>query len=266
MVAVFYFDDHLDAARGGVLFAALIVLMALGTAELRTILRAKSHPFDPGFFLVATGAIGLVAIVYLTPWFYDHGIERRLLPLTAAWLLAVLIAALIRHAVPEKRTDGAIIVGSLTLFAVVYIAAGPSALLFIRAEHGAWVVLALLAITKCCDIGAYLTGVAIGRNKLIPWLSPGKTWEGLIGGILFSAAVAAGLSLLDTRYPLSWAIITGALLAISGQLGDLTASLFKRDADLKDSGKAVPGFGGVLDIVDSPIVAAPVGYWLLQLV
>ena len=137
-------------------------------------------------------------------------------------------------------------------------------------------VLGIVGVVKAADVGAYITGKSIGRHKLIPWLSPGKTWEGFFGGLLLSGIVGAAIAmgLRDNvaslaNVPTAWVYIggaiSGALLGAAGQVGDLLESLLKRDAGVKDSGK-VPGFGGVLDILDSPLLAAPVAYWLLKLV
>ncbi|MEL7238219.1 MAG: phosphatidate cytidylyltransferase, partial [Planctomycetota bacterium] len=109
------------------------------------------------------------------------------------------------------------------------------------------------------------TGKSLGKHKLIPFLSPGKTWEGLAGGVvtaaLVGAACAPGLDLL------TWwkGAIFGAVIGVVGQAGDLLESLMKRDADVKDSSQLLPGFGGVLDVIDSPLVAAPVAYLLFGL-
>ncbi|MCP4379805.1 MAG: phosphatidate cytidylyltransferase, partial [bacterium] len=116
------------------------------------------------------------------------------------------------------------------------------------------------------DIGAYFTGSAIGKHKLIPWLSPGKSWEGLIGGLV----TAAGVSILITHLAgLEIAIwqsaIFGVVIGLAGQFGDLCESLLKRSAKLKDSSKMVPEFGGILDIIDSPLLAAPVAYALFAI-
>jgi len=179
--------------------------------------------------------------------------------------------------------------------------------LALRRWHSPWEVLGVLLITKSCDIGAYFAGRYLGRRKLVPWLSPGKTWEGLVGGVLLAVVAAVGFAAMSQhtniatvyrtapapaeselyrvdgpnveatpaepaaaqrvsvhRYPIGWAVIAGVVFALVGQLGDLTMSLFKRDAGVKDSGATIPGFGGVLDVVDSPLLVAPVAYWLLS--
>ena len=147
--------------------------------------------------------------------------------------------------------------------------------LAIRREHSVWVLLWIILVTKSADIGAFATGKLIGRHKLILWLSPGKTWEGLIGGVVLAAAVgAAGLAALKSwgltpqeTLPPAWTgAAAGVLFGLTGVLGDLIASLFKRDAGLKDASHVLPGFGGVLDVLDSALLVAPVAYWWVQLV
>jgi phosphatidate cytidylyltransferase len=121
-------------------------------------------------------------------------------------------------------------------------------------------------VPKCCDIGAYFTGRLLGRHPMSPVLSPKKTWEGLAGGLLLSAGVAVAINRL-----LSGPVLPGDVSAAGfgvvvggiGALGDLGESLIKRDCRRKDASQVVPGFGGVLDVVDSIVFAAPVAYcWL----
>jgi phosphatidate cytidylyltransferase len=144
--------------------------------------------------------------------------------------------------------------------------------MLIRLEHSPWLLVGAILTTKACDIGAYFTGMSIGRHKMIPWLSPKKTWEGLAGGIVFASAVGAALAHFSVHlasaadhYPWWVGAILGALVAVIGQAGDLAESAFKRDAGVKDSGSILPGMGGVLDVLDSPLLAGPVVYWLLRL-
>ena len=187
-------------------------------------------------------------------------------------LTASLVAAFALHS-RKRQVEGAMASAGGTLLAVVYLGVLPGFFLPICITHSAWMMLAVIGIVKCADIGAYVTGHAIGRHKLIPWLSPGKTVEGFVGGLVWSAAVGAAVAVLFAKNvgpqygEFTWpkGLVAGALLGAVGQLGDLLESLLKRDAGVKDSG-AVPGFGGVLDILDSPLLAAPVAYWLLKLV
>jgi phosphatidate cytidylyltransferase len=155
-----------------------------------------------------------------------------------------------------------------TLLAFVYLGLMSGFLLAIRREHSVWVLAWVILTTKACDIGAYFAGRSLGRHKLISWLSPGKTWEGLAGGLVASAVIgAAGLALVrrvEPGLPPWWTgFIAGALFGLTGQFGDLIESLFKRDAGIKDASSVLPGFGGVLDVLDSPLMVAPVAYWWL---
>lgn len=183
------------------------------------------------------------------------------LVLLSAVLPLLFLEQMIRH-----RTEDALRRVGVTLLAILYLGVCGALILGIRA-HGVEALVLFLVAVKCTDIGAYFTGTMIGRHKMIPWLSPGKTWEGLIGGLI----VAAGFSLLVV-----WAfdipgmshleaIGFGLLVGLAGQFGDLSESLLKRSAGTKDSGAVVPEFGGVLDIIDSPLLAAPVALVLLAI-
>jgi len=122
--------------------------------------------------------------------------------------------------------------------------------------QGVWRFIWLLAIIAAADIGAYFTGKRFGQRKLAPRLSPGKTIEGLAGGVLAATIVASGGGLLLDLDPLLCALC-GPLLAGISVVGDLTVSAFKRNAGLKDTGWILPGHGGVMDRIDSLTAAAP---------
>ena len=143
--------------------------------------------------------------------------------------------------------------------------------------EGNWGMAALLtmiATTKSADAGAYFAGKKYGKHKLIPRLSPGKTWEGLLGGVVTATIVAfvclqflfpavagdavgpvARGSLSSVNHPIVGALLLGPLLAIAGLFGDLAESMIKRDCDAKDSGSWLPGLGGVWDVTDSLVAA-----------
>lgn len=185
----------------------------------------------------------------------------RAMLLATSFPFAVLLGMLWQAR--KRTTDGTMLAGAATGFVFVYLGILPGFMLAIRVEHSAWVLAAVLLVTKSCDIGAYFTGRSLGKHKLIPWLSPGKTWEGLAGGLVLAAIVS--LLLLRPLADIGWgyALLVGAILGLVGQGGDLLASMMKRDAGVKDSGTTIPGFGGVLDVVDSPLLACPVAFWLL---
>ena len=126
----------------------------------------------------------------------------------------------------------------------------------------------LLAVTKFSDVGAYVVGSVLGRHKMIPRISPGKTWEGFAGAILTSLAISVALTWAMDRHALrlslSSAVILGVLLPLISVMGDLAESVVKRDASIKDSGHTIPGIGGALDLIDSILFTAPVLYVYVQ--
>lgn len=131
-----------------------------------------------------------------------------------------------------------------------------------RPDGRAWMLVVLLG-TAACDSGAYFVGSLLGRRKLIPHISPGKTWEGLVGGFL--GAVIASLA-LSGLLALSWwqAVLLGVLICVAAVVGDLSESLIKRATGQKDSGHIIPGHGGVLDRVDSILFVTLVVYWFAR--
>jgi phosphatidate cytidylyltransferase len=122
---------------------------------------------------------------------------------------------------------------------------------------GAELAFTLMAIVWAADVGAYAFGRWLGRVKLAPTVSPGKTWEGVSGGVL-AAGLAAGVAALLLRLPVAGFVGLGIATALASVLGDLTQSMFKRNVGLKDSGNLLPGHGGVLDRFDSLTAAIPV--------
>lgn len=136
-------------------------------------------------------------------------------------------------------------------------------------HHGMFLLLWLLAVTKFTDMGAYIVGSMIGRHKMIPHLSPGKTWEGFGGALLFSQLAACGLYALfpeQLSFFRHWGHVAllGLLLAVFAVIGDLAESVVKRSLNAKDSGKMLPGIGGSLDLIDSICFTAPALYFYLK--
>ncbi len=299
MLTLFYFDDRMDQLAisdtiwqsifmgrrylpaGLVMLFVFLAMIPFGTVELIRIFRAKGIHADP-FMVGLAGMAGCFSLYILPSWIEP----QRSVAILATVVVSLFLLTLVRYS-GRGRTQGAVAVAGVTMFALIYMGLLPGFFILIRRWHSAWIILGIMLITKSCDIGAYTTGRLFGRHKLIPWLSPGKTWEGLAGGVMFSTLVAVGLVALanhlditgryfyqpdmNTRnfqpqdWPLWAAAIAGALMGLTGQFGDLVASLFKRDAGIKDSGSGIPGFGGLLDIVDSPLIVAPLAYWILPL-
>jgi phosphatidate cytidylyltransferase len=135
-------------------------------------------------------------------------------------------------------------------------------------NNGKYYVLFFILVTKFSDTGAYVVGSLIGKHKMIPRISPAKTWEGFAGAI----AVSTGASLAFTHFlghkmagmtPLH-AVVLGVTLSVTAVIGDLIESLFKREAGVKDSGSLFPGIGGILDLLDSLLFNAPIMYLYLR--
>jgi phosphatidate cytidylyltransferase len=259
---------------GGVgLLLAMIFLLPLATTEVARLFVAEQ--IRPYRFLAGLGS-GLLAIhAFLTqfPWF------QHIATSTLAFIIVfIMILAAIRRA-SGRHTEEAITHMAGTVLAMLYLGGLAWFLIALRVKHSAdqqhgfqgstAAVVMILLVVKFADIGAYFGGRALGRHKLIAWLSPGKTWEGLACGLATSALVGLACSMIwHTRLStLTWwkALLFGAIIGAVGQLGDLLESLMKRDAKVKDSGDIIPGFGGLLDVIDSPLLAAPAAYLLFSL-
>jgi phosphatidate cytidylyltransferase len=135
---------------------------------------------------------------------------------------------------------------------------------------GLFLLFWLVAVSKLCDTGALLTGLAIGRHTMAPNISPKKTWEGVAGGLLVSVIAGAALAwACRAHLPAAFTPLVGALtalpLAALAIVSDLVESIIKRRADIKDAGQTIPGIGGVFDLSDSLILTAPVGWAVFHL-
>lgn len=246
--------------------AAIVTVSVLTLREFyRLMAAAGSAPFEK---------LGLVfgGLITLAPWTEARfGIPSHPLLALAA---VVFCIRMISERAPEKRVEAL----SSTLLGLVYVSlllqylvrivtpvAGDAILPEGRLILCLWVV----AVAKFCDVGALLTGLAIGRHPMAPLTSPKKTWEGAVGGVLVAMGVGAlvvwlGRGVLPNAVTPLRAAILAAPVAAVGILSDLVESVIKRKAALKDSGEGVPGIGGIFDLSDSLILAAPVGYFLLQ--
>jgi phosphatidate cytidylyltransferase len=181
------------------------------------------------------------------------------------FFIIILMTLFIIH-FTRKESQNAVNLIAVTLFAIFYIGWFFTFLVKIRfLEDGSRLVAYLLLVTKAGDIGAYLVGSKFGRHKLIPRISPNKSVEGAVGGFIFSIACA-----LLSRYYISWmsfsfVLVSGILIGVFAQLGDLAESLIKRDYDVKDSSIFLPGLGGMLDVIDSILFTAPIFYICLTI-
>lgn len=250
----------------------VLVLSALAAKEVTGFVRVAGH--QPNRAVVQLFAAGLVIGPYISfnlrreAGYCDDSWE--LLWVALALGVAFLLQAL------RRGTENATINVASTVFIVVYTGGLAGYMTRLRMEvggyEGAAILLFSIFLVKINDVGALVTGSLFGKHKLIPWLSPEKTWEGFVGGILVTIACALGIgswlhhagvfTLPDGLCAYPWGLLwLGLLMAIFSVAGDLVASLLKRDAALKDSSQAIPGMGGVLDILDSPLLAAPVAWF-----
>ena len=255
---------HYLGAPGGVW---LIALLACATqAEFYQMLkRTGLDPFDR--LGLAVGAIIVLAPYYL---------ESHFIQTTDVLAGAVVLFAL--RILGEREPQNRMETLAATLFGVLYV---PFMLQFlvrtivlyddkyVGLALGLW----LVAVAKFCDVGALLTGLAFGRHKMAPNISPKKTWEGAFGGIAVSAGIGALLARLGHSerlggpyFPDDFTPLRAALMALpiaaAAITSDLVESIIKRRAEVKDTGQLIPGIGGAFDLTDSLILAAPIGYFL----
>ncbi len=156
----------------------------------------------------------------------------------------------------------------LSLFGFLYVSFTLSHFVLLRTleDWKPWIFF-ILIVTYVGDVAAFFTGTRLGRHKLAPMLSPKKTIEGALGGLAATVLAGFGCKLVFfSGLTGAQALWVAALLSISGQLGDLVESLIKRSCDIKDSGNMLPGHGGILDRIDSILLAGPLGYYLALLV
>jgi len=219
-----------------------------------------------GTFLQLTGEIATITGGYVGN--YDS--PARPNDFETGFIILFVLGLCVRQFVSRSNTAGILAI-STTLFGLMYV---PWLLNFIQkinffpGVNGRIYVLYFIIVTKFSDTGAYLVGSLIGRHKMIPRISPGKTWEGFGGAIFLSTMTSlvfvhflggkmAGMN--DFQ-----AVVLGVLLSSTAVIGDLIESLFKREAGVKDSGGLFPGIGGILDLLDSLLFNAPIMYLYLR--
>ena len=250
LLAAFFLGPPLLAAG----IAAVAVVIGLG--EFFGLMKARGlAPFPvPGVVLLAAIFVDVARPV----------VPASLWPAVALVILASLL---------PRGTDFATTVPSaaLTLLGAAYLGSLGGSVAALRLLHpdtdGAWRLVLLLAIVMGSDTAAFFAGNAIGRHKLAPGISPGKTIEGAVGALLGGVAAAAIVRSLGLpSVPMAHALLLGLAVSVLGIAGDLVESLLKRWAGVKDSGALFPGHGGMLDRLDSVLFGAPVLYYYFALV
>lgn len=245
---------------GGLWYFALITLMlGLAAPEFARLFRAGGY--HPAGFLITAGTVLLVTVRYIFG------------PVDSGWAISLIIlGAMAFHLVDfERGRSQAGTDFSITVAGALYLGWIGSYLILLRElPGGMWWVLTVLPAVWLADTGAYFIGKRFGKHKLSPRLSPAKTWEGYLGGILASIP---GTALLVWLY-LSWGAsvpgltplngaLMGLVLSLLTPLGDLGESMIKRQVGAKDSGNLLPGHGGIFDRIDSWLWAGVLGYYLI---
>jgi len=250
-------------AVGGVWL--LTIISALTLREFYTLVEKMGlDPFN-------RVGITLGVAITLAPYYFEPYI-----PLRAEWLLALAVIVFSIRILGERDSGNRVETLGWSLFGVVYV---PFMLHFLtrillmrtpNPQTGLALAIWLIAVSKFCDMGALITGLACGKHKMAPNISPKKTWEGVVGGLVTSALIGAGLAWAGRDYmPSTFAPWLAAVLALPiaalAIVSDLIESVIKRRADIKDTGQAIPGIGGVFDLSDSLILTAPIGWAMFQL-
>jgi phosphatidate cytidylyltransferase len=242
------------------LFVALAgAALTLGLFEFYRLAKRRDMKPNVVAMYVASAAI-------FTVFFFNERDEFVNILLIQVILLVLVIATLVAATFQEVNFEKMIASCGATILGVLYVALLGGHLVAVRTGFNPRVSTNLLSffflVLMGSDIGAYYTGRLIGKHKLAPKVSPGKTWEGVFGGI--AAAVAmAGLAhfWFFPELPLKWAISLAGVMAVLGVLGDLTESALKRGAGAKDAANLLPGHGGILDRLDSLLFNAPLIYY-----
>jgi phosphatidate cytidylyltransferase len=198
---------------------------------------------------------GAIALLLFLGWQWTNDPRHLLLLLSIAcawWVIAFLWLVL----APERHSPRLALLCGVPVLVPAFVALGRLDAAAYGPVRGPQIVLWLVFLVIAADIGAYFVGRGFGRLKLAPRVSPGKTWEGAAGGLCAVALVAWG-GAVHFGLPASLCVACGCGIGIFSVIGDLTESMFKRSAGLKDSGKILPGHGGILDRIDSVTAAAP---------
>lgn len=212
----------------------------LGTAWVLAFIIAGQATTTPTGFLIASAGVLLGGAFCAVLWIIAYYDEGRL-PIAAAYLLGgpLYVGFLLAHAVALRGIgDGGDVGRDWLLFAMVG--------------------------TFATDVGAFFTGRSVGRHRMAPNVSPGKTWEGAAGGLVSSVAASLVLGLVLSLGNSLWQLaLLGVAVGVSAQLGDLLESRLKRISQVKDAGSIIPGHGGVLDRLDSLLLSIPTVYYLV---
>jgi phosphatidate cytidylyltransferase len=254
------------AWTGGVVYLLFtLAVVGLGLREFYTLLEAKG--------LSPHWKSGMFAVLLLPIAGYLRAQTHRVEEWHSGAFFTILVGAILLAELRRGAGKQAVANSAATFFGVLYIGWLGSHLDFLRElprffrrpyADGMSFALLPFFLTWSCDTVAYAVGRAFGRNKMMPSVSPHKSWEGGLAGLAIAVAAAFGARAWFAPYlTAADAVALGALVGVFGQIGDLVESLLKRDAETKDSSRLIPGHGGVLDRFDSLLFTAPIVYYYL---
>jgi phosphatidate cytidylyltransferase len=247
------------------------VLTVIATLEYFRMLRAGGVKCFPRFGMLV--ALGYCAALYVPLLRGGAEVPVELDAMAVFVVIAGAFALQLRHPIRGIEALVAVAANVMGFIYVAFLFNFAAKLVFMvdgkGAAPGAFLLLWCLAVTKFTDMGAYLVGSMVGRHKMIPHVSPGKTWEGFGGALFFSQLAGCGLYAMfpgELGVLQSWGhvVLLGFLLAVLAVIGDLAESVVKRALEAKDSGRMLPGIGGALDLVDSICFTAPALYFYLK--
>ncbi len=250
----------------------MVFLATFGLAEFYGLVEKRDLVCFKGCGLIGGLLLMVGAFLNLTGHIGTQGSPARVNDFETSFIIFFVLGLCVRQFVSRSNTAGILAI-STTLFGLMYV---PWLLNFIQkinffpniGNNGKFYVLYFILVTKFSDTGAYAVGSLIGRHKMIPRISPAKTWEGFGGAIVLSTAASLVFAhFLGDRMQgmnLFHAVVLGVLLSTTAVVGDLIESLFKREAGVKDSGTFFPGIGGILDLLDSLLFNAPIMYLYLR--
>jgi phosphatidate cytidylyltransferase len=251
--------------------AIMVFLAAAGLTEFYGMVRKLGHECYAGWGVFGGVLLLVATFVDVSGQFKTAAGPSRVNDFESSLVILFVLGLCIRQFLSRHPGTGIVAI-STTLFGLLYV---PWLLNFIQKINffsppveGHYYLLYFILVTKFSDCGAYAVGSLIGKHKMIPRISPGKTWEGFAGAVVVSTAASVLFASLAGRHlagmtPLH-AVILGVILSVAAVVGDLIESLFKREAGLKDSGRLFPGIGGILDLLDSLLFNAPLMYLYLR--
>ncbi len=282
--------------HGSIIPLAFTAVIALGAIELGRLLRVSGHRPSVAWATLSC------AVLMLSPWLCaggvlgDHPVDVEGLHWQVIWIAVAVLGTVVVH-LCRGGSATALTDVAATLLIVLYVGFLPSFAIQLRCDAdigdpiaGAWTLLVVLAVVFASDITALYVGRALGRHKLVPSISPGKTVEGFVGGVAGSVAaalmiwgagflpvpeeepttalerlavLAGDMTIGISRLTFTQVILFGMAMAVTAQIGDLFESLIKRSAQVKDSSSLIPGMGGVLDVIDGAVFAVPLAWYLL---